>query len=500
MKRIEIRNYLSFENICLDFNELNVFIGENNSGKTSLMKFVNHIGKNNSLIFENSKLSEQLFKNIVGNEKQEIDVFYSFNQFGEKGDDMFHPLFEMIKIGTTKKYLRPLILELVTFNDDGQLVKFAIKYNEGEMDSEEIKIKSISIYEKSSRNLNIENFDNVEKNLYLDLIFDEFKNEKPVNEILFEGNDELQKILLKEKKHKLSVGELKENINASLKLRLNYATKGVRLEIQNLYSLYLINKVDITGNDKELLISIFINNKRFYNSFNNFKYVKPLRKTFEQFYVEDHYNDINLEEKDECLYVLKKMNNNILLKEKIVNFFSDISNFSDISLKSRFIKEMGIKVYMPEYKLANSNEEYNLTFSGTGISQVLPIVYYFSLMENSGRIMSLCVEQPEVHLHAKAQVELGRLIFNSISNVRNRLENENIFIETHSNFILDAFRSLSKNNNSFSTTNKIKIFFFEKENNRTVIDEICIRNGKFSGKYERYLKFLQDHSMKMLGI
>jgi predicted ATPase len=161
---------------------------------------------------------------------------------------------------------------------------------------------------------------------------------------------------------------------------------------------------------------------------------------------------------------------------------------------------MGIKVYMPEYKLANSNEEYNLTFSGTGISQVLPIVYYFSLMENSGRIMSLCVEQPEVHLHAKAQVELGRLIFNSISIVRNRLENENIFIETHSNFILDAFRSLSKNNNSFSTTNKIKIFFFEKENNRTVIDEICIRNGKFSGKYERYLKFLQDHSMKMLGI
>jgi predicted ATPase len=73
----------------------------------------------------------------------------------------------------------------------------------------------------------------------------------------------------------------------------------------------------------------------------------------------------------------------------------------------------------------------NLVDVGYGISQVLPIIYSIQM---SGRYNTFLLQQPEVHLHPRAQAELGNLIANKVRGHKQRRE---IFVvETHSDYII----------------------------------------------------------------
>ena len=70
---------------------------------------------------------------------------------------------------------------------------------------------------------------------------------------------------------------------------------------------------------------------------------------------------------------------------------------------------------------------------GFGISQVLPVITQSLLAHNK----TLCIEQPEIHLHPKLQAELGSLFAESI-----KPPYENRFIvETHSEHIVLGYRN-----------------------------------------------------------
>ena len=75
----------------------------------------------------------------------------------------------------------------------------------------------------------------------------------------------------------------------------------------------------------------------------------------------------------------------------------------------------------------HSKEKENLADVGFGCSQVLPIlVAGYNLKPNN----IMLVEQPEIHLHPKAQAELGTF-FKDVA-----LNNIQLFIETHSEHLL----------------------------------------------------------------
>lgn len=76
--------------------------------------------------------------------------------------------------------------------------------------------------------------------------------------------------------------------------------------------------------------------------------------------------------------------------------------------------------------------EVNVDNVGYGVSQALPLVVEFLAREQDRRF---AVQQPEVHLHPRAQAALGSLIFQIAKERKHEF-----LIETHSDFLIDRYR------------------------------------------------------------
>lgn len=71
---------------------------------------------------------------------------------------------------------------------------------------------------------------------------------------------------------------------------------------------------------------------------------------------------------------------------------------------------------------------------GYGVSQSLPVIAE-TLLRESGEF--LAIQQPEVHLHPRAQAVLGDLFFD----MSIQPHNKKFLIETHSDYVIDRYRS-----------------------------------------------------------
>jgi AAA ATPase domain len=79
-----------------------------------------------------------------------------------------------------------------------------------------------------------------------------------------------------------------------------------------------------------------------------------------------------------------------------------------------------------------SGAELNINNVGYGVSQVLPLIVEFLSQE---RNRTFAVQQPEVHLHPRAQAALGELIYELAKE-----RNHSFVLETHSDYLIDRFR------------------------------------------------------------
>lgn len=134
----------------------------------------------------------------------------------------------------------------------------------------------------------------------------------------------------------------------------------------------------------------------------------------------------------------------------------------------------------------------HITHVGYGVSQILPII--MQILASKNRF--LAIQQPEVHLHPKAQAAFGDFVFQSAK------EHSNHFIiETHSDYTINRFRL----NISKSTTKsmlKSQIIFFERIGNETKAISLPFKdNGGYSDNTPpSYGKFFIDEELQMLRI
>lgn len=106
----------------------------------------------------------------------------------------------------------------------------------------------------------------------------------------------------------------------------------------------------------------------------------------------------------------------------------------------------------------------NIKNVGYGVSQVLPL-----LMDCINPKENVCysIQQPEVHLHPRAQAAFGDLIFDNMA------ERDGVcLIETHSDFLIDHFR-ISKRK-SEENRNESFLLFFERTNGHNKITPMRI--------------------------
>lgn len=156
------------------------------------------------------------------------------------------------------------------------------------------------------------------------------------------------------------------------------------------------------------------------------------------------------------------------------------------------ISVYGDKEYAPfELTITKSGKEYGISTVGYGVSQILPIVV--NMIYSKDRI--ILIQQPEVHLHPKAQAAFGEFLFHlSTQNDRRKF-----VIETHSDYIIDRFRYCMSQN---PKKTKADVFFTKNQGDYNNVQLIPIQeDGKYEGDdIAEYREFFIDESIKMMEI
>jgi predicted ATPase len=157
----------------------------------------------------------------------------------------------------------------------------------------------------------------------------------------------------------------------------------------------------------------------------------------------------------------------------------EIKNFSK-DLSSPFI----LNIYLNGLSL-------KITNVGYGVGQVLPLLTEI-LVSYKGTWFS--IQQPEVHLHPRAQAALGEFLYNSAT-----IDEKYFLIETHSDFLIDRFRLAIKNGRKHKLS---QVLFFERKKNGNTVKSIEINeNGQYSDQQPKAFRdFFINEEMNLLSL
>jgi len=72
---MHLKNYRSIENSEFLFSNINLLVGDNNTGKTSILKFIETIYKNETLDFKKTYIADYSINELKLNKDKPIQVF-----------------------------------------------------------------------------------------------------------------------------------------------------------------------------------------------------------------------------------------------------------------------------------------------------------------------------------------------------------------------------------------------------------------------------------------
>lgn len=175
-----------------------------------------------------------------------------------------------------------------------------------------------------------------------------------------------------------------------------------------------------------------------------------------------------------------------LLHDDLVDFGQESGLFSDIKVRSHG-KQMS-DPFQLQVKV-RSGSYANIVDVGYGVSQSLPIL----VDVRSERQCVFLLQQPEVHLHPRAQAGLAELFVESFRRSRNRF-----LIETHSDYIVDRVRILVRR--QIIKPSDVSILYFEPRGNSVKIHNIRVdRDGNINGAPDGYRDFFITETDRLLG-
>ena len=127
---------------------------------------------------------------------------------------------------------------------------------------------------------------------------------------------------------------------------------------------------------------------------------------------------------------------------------------------------------------------------GYGVSQSLPIIVESLLTKRGGMLL---MQQPEVHLHPKAQAALGTF-FASLAKTK-RMQ---FIIETHSDYLVDRVRQEVAGGKI--RHQDVTILYFEKKNGRSTIQPITLdKEGNVTNAPDSYRSFFLEEDINLLS-
>ncbi len=183
------------------------------------------------------------------------------------------------------------------------------------------------------------------------------------------------------------------------------------------------------------------------------------------------------------------------LKSELENFGRDSSLFDEIDIRS-FGNTVGSPFQIQIRKYSESKRlkgpKRNLIDVGYGVSQALPILIEL-LREDSPKMFLL--QQPEVHLHPRAQAALGSLFCNLAAS------GKQIIVETHSDYILDRARMDIRDGKTDLKPDDISILYFERDELDVNIHSLRTdEDGNVLDAPPGYGQFFMDEMRRSVGL
>jgi predicted ATPase len=193
-------------------------------------------------------------------------------------------------------------------------------------------------------------------------------------------------------------------------------------------------------------------------------------------------------------YVIRRLLSSRTDAKKFKEFMSQVGKASGL-FESIQVNYFGNKknITSPfEVDAVLDSKALNLNAVGYGVSQSLPI--FVELIDRPANSW-FAIQQPEVHLHPRAQAALGDVFFEMA--VR---DNKRFLIETHSDFTIDRFKMNYRKKGTRKPNSQV--LFFERKNTRNTLRPLVISP---SGDLPRdqpdgYRRFFVKEEMRLLGL
>jgi AAA domain, putative AbiEii toxin, Type IV TA system len=157
------------------------------------------------------------------------------------------------------------------------------------------------------------------------------------------------------------------------------------------------------------------------------------------------------------------------------------------------VKQLGKKNSGPfQIMIRVDNPSRNIVDVGYGVSQILPLAFDLIRGETGQKYM---VQQPEVHLHPRAQAELGTLFGKLV-----KLHRKQFLIETHSDYLIDRVRIDVRDKNNLRA-DQVVILYFEKHRDGVKIFPIFLDElGNLIDAPPTYRQFFLQEESRFLGV
>jgi predicted ATPase len=188
-------------------------------------------------------------------------------------------------------------------------------------------------------------------------------------------------------------------------------------------------------------------------------------------------------------YVIKRRLTSKTQAEAFRNFLEQAGASSGL-FKSISVKPYGKGPMAPfEMKINLGSTSLGLENVGYGVSQSLPLLVEMFVRPKK---TAFTIQQPEVHLHPKAQATFGDVIAELARN-----DAKKFIVETHSDFTMDRFRLNVRKNGSVPS----QLLFFERTAKGNTVTPIRIHeNGDLSADQpDAYRSFFFNESLELLS-
>jgi predicted ATP-dependent endonuclease of OLD family len=176
------------------------------------------------------------------------------------------------------------------------------------------------------------------------------------------------------------------------------------------------------------------------------------------------------------------------MHERLANFGSKSGLFEEIDIRL-FGRHDGDPF---QVLVKTQGPKFNLVDVGYGVSQALPIIYQ---LEQPRPHTAFLLQQPEVHLHPRAQAEIG----STIARLSKARPASLYMVETHSDYLIDRVRmEVAKKTLDHRS---VTIVFFEKREHDVMAHNIYLtEKGDLANPPENFRAFFLEEHSRLLGI